>query len=164
MTPAELAVALAAPTSPLVGRALALLTPTAAQCLANEASGAALAGWQTIVADRVQAFAAEQPEGREAVVAAYFTPTELNAHHGLTWYPFIAALTSSEEIPDLRATHTTVCDVPADDGEEAEAAVEQFGDRALAEALSWLAILDPPGQDDILRVHLPTRRVTRLSL
>ncbi|MEU7688723.1 hypothetical protein, partial [Streptomyces spectabilis] len=69
MTPAELAVALAAPTSPLVGRALALLTPTAAQCLANEASGAALAGWQTIVADRVQAFAAEQPEGREAVVA-----------------------------------------------------------------------------------------------
>ncbi|MEU7688841.1 hypothetical protein AB0B67_46965, partial [Streptomyces spectabilis] len=65
---------------------------------------------------------------------------------------------------DLRATHTTVCDVPADDGEEAEAAVEQFGDRALAEALSWLAILDPPGQDDILRVHLPTRRVTRLSL
>ncbi|GGY05162.1 hypothetical protein GCM10010358_68190 [Streptomyces minutiscleroticus] len=48
--------------------------------------------------------------------------------------------------------------------DEAEKTVEQFADDQLAAALDRGAALDPPDHNDVLRVHLPTRTVTLLSL
>ncbi|MFJ4790996.1 hypothetical protein [Streptomyces sp. NPDC088794] len=38
-----------------------------------------------------------------------------------------------------------------------------FADPIPIEALQKLAILDPPAHEDVLRVHLPTSRVTRVT-
>ncbi|MBQ0953859.1 hypothetical protein [Streptomyces sp. RK76] len=46
---------------------------------------------------------------------------------------------------------------------EAELAEEVFADPELAAALNRLTVLDPPDYGDVLRVHLPTRMVTRIS-
>ncbi|MGW4102018.1 hypothetical protein [Streptomyces sp. NPDC004976] len=40
---------------------------------------------------------------------------------------------------------------------------EVFADPELAAALNRLAAIDPPRHEDVLRVHLPTRQVTRLT-
>ncbi|MFF8848139.1 hypothetical protein ACF08N_36585 [Streptomyces sp. NPDC015127] len=113
--------------------------------------------------DRVSAFMAEQPGDGRAVVAAYFTTTERRAADGMSvgWSPFIAALASAEDIPDLKPTRTTAIAVPV---AEAALAEEVFADRELSDALNRLAALDAPGHGDVLRVHLPTRRVTRDTL
>ncbi|WP_236043876.1 hypothetical protein [Streptomyces pilosus] len=76
------------------------------------------------------------------------------------WSPFVAALTSTESIPDLRHTSTAATAVPIG---EAAMAEEVFADPELAAALNRLAALDPPQHEDVLRVHLPTGQITRLT-
>lgn len=76
------------------------------------------------------------------------------------WSPFVAALSSTEDDPDLRHTRTVMA-VPVG---EAALAEEVFADPELADALNPLAALDPPGHEDVLRIHLPTRQdVTRVK-
>ncbi|MGV4890794.1 hypothetical protein ACSR0Z_30260 (plasmid) [Streptomyces viridosporus] len=95
-------------------------------------------------------------------MAAYFTTTERRTADStqVGWSPFVAALASTEEIPDLRHTSTTATAVPIGEAARAE---EVFADPELATALNRLAALDPPGHEDVLRVHLPTRQVTRVT-
>jgi hypothetical protein len=116
-----------------------------------------------VVVSRVKAFAAGQPgDGHPTMVAAYFTTTERRAADGmhLGWSPFVAALSDSEGAPDLRPTRTTATAVPVG---EAALAEEVFADPELVAALNRLTVLDPPDHGDVLRVHLPTRTVTRIS-
>ncbi|MEJ8654954.1 hypothetical protein [Streptomyces sp. MS1.AVA.4] len=159
----ELAALLSVPTAPPVRDALRRLPPKALDALVIEALEATEAAWRQVVVDRARAFADEQPGGGPPAVAAYFTATEHRAADSLQlrWSPFVAALASTEDVPDLRHTRTTVRAVPVG---EAALAVEIFADPELAGALNRLAVLDPPAHGDVLRVHLPTRRVTRLSL
>jgi hypothetical protein len=161
MNPIELAGLLAAPTEPPVRDALRRLAPRALDALTIEALSATEEAWRRVAVDRVAAFAAGQP-GDRPVVAAYFTTTERRTAEGMHvgWNPFVAALASTEDIPDLRHTSTTATAVPIG---EAEAAEEVFADPELAAALNRLAAIDPPRHEDVLRVHLPTRQVTRLT-
>ncbi|MGW5136797.1 hypothetical protein [Streptomyces sp. NPDC004135] len=162
MKPTELAGLLAWPTKSLVRDALRRLAPRTLDALIIETLSATEEAWQQVVVDRVAAFAAEQTGDNPPAVAAYFTTIERTTEGlGVGWSPFIAALTSSEDIPDLRHTTTTVTAVPVG---EAAMAEEIFADPELATALNRLAVLDPPGHEDILRVHLPTQQVTRLTL
>ena len=158
----ELAALLAEPTTPLVRAALRELPPKTLETLATVADRAAEQGWRQVVTDRARAFAAEQPDTGPQAVTAYFTTTEHRTGSGMSvgWSPFIAALASTEEMPDLRHTETTARMVPV--GEQARAE-EDFADPELAEALQRLAELDPPAHADVLRVHLPTSRVTRVK-
>ncbi|MEU9191320.1 hypothetical protein AB0D14_43955 [Streptomyces sp. NPDC048484] len=158
----ELAALLAEPTTPLVRAALRGLPPKTLETLASVADQTAEQGWRQVVTDRVRAFADEQPGDGPQAVAAYFTTTEYPTGSGMPvgWSPFIAALTPTEEMPDLRHTETTARMVPVGEAAEAE---EDFADPKLAEALHRLAALDPPRHDDVLRVHLPTSRVTRVK-
>lgn len=161
MKPLELAALLAAPTEPPVRDALRRLPPKALDALIIEALGATEEGWRQVVVDRVRAFAAEQPGDGPPVLAAYFTTTERRTADGMHigWSPFVAALASTEDVPDLRHTSTTAIAMPV-----GEAALEEvFADPELAGALNRLAVLDPPGHEDILRIHLPTRQVTRVT-
>ncbi|MGW0332174.1 hypothetical protein ACWD0J_09945 [Streptomyces sp. NPDC003011] len=158
----ELAALLAEPTTPLIRAALRDLPPKTLDTLATVADQAAEQGWRQVVADRVRAFADEQPGDGPQAVAAYFTTTEQRTGSGMSvgWSPFIAALTPTEEMPDLRHTETTARMVPVGEAAEAE---EDFADPKLSEALHRLAALDPPAHADVLRVHLPTSRVTRMT-
>ncbi|MFE0725135.1 hypothetical protein PS783_37015 (plasmid) [Streptomyces enissocaesilis] len=163
MNPLELAELLAAPTQPPVREALRELAPRELDTLVIEALAATEAAWRQVVVSRVKAFAAGQPgDGRPTVVAAYFTTTERRAADGmyLGWSPFVAALSDSEDVPDLRPTRTTATAVPVG---EAALTEEVFADPELAAALNRLTVLDPPDHGDVLRVHLPTRTVTRIS-
>ncbi|CAL9670658.1 hypothetical protein SUDANB15_07377 (plasmid) [Streptomyces sp. enrichment culture] len=161
MNPIKLAGLLAAPTESPVRDALRHLAPRALDALTIEALSATEEAWRRVTVDRVAAFAAGQP-GDRPVVAAYFTTVERRTAEGMHvgWSPFIAALTSTEDIPDLRHTRTTATAVPIG---EAEMAEEVFADPELAAALNRLAAIDPPRHEDILRVHLPTRQVARLT-
>ncbi|GAA2917527.1 hypothetical protein ACFQZ0_00060 [Streptomyces erythrogriseus] len=76
------------------------------------------------------------------------------------WSPFVAALASTEDVPDLRHTRTTAVAVPVG---EAALAEEVFADPELTDALNRLAALVPPGHEDVLCIHLPTRQVTRVK-
>lgn len=158
----ELAALLTEPTTPLMRAALRSLPPKILQTLATVADQAAERAWRQVVADRVRAFAAEQPGDKPQAVAAYFTTTEQHTGSGMSvgWSPFIAALTPTEEMPDLRHTETTARMVPVGEAAEAE---EDFADPKLSEALHRLAALDPPAHEDVLRIHLPTSRVTRMK-
>ncbi|MFF8674208.1 hypothetical protein [Streptomyces sp. NPDC015242] len=160
MKPLELAGLLAAPTKQPMRDALRHLPPRQLDALIIEALAVTEEAWRQVVVDRVAVFAAGQ-EGDRPAVAAYFTPIE-RAEDGMRvrWSPFIAALTSSENIPDLRHATTTATFVPVG---EASMAEEMFADPELTTALNRLSALDPPGSEDILRVHLPTRQVVRLT-
>ncbi|MBP5888636.1 MULTISPECIES: hypothetical protein [Streptomyces] len=157
----ELAALLAEPTTPLMRAALRGLPPKTLETLAFVAEQAAEQRWRQVVAERVRAFADEQPDGPQAVTA-YFTTTEQRTGSGMSvgWSPFIAALAPTEEMPDLRHTETTARMVPVGEAARAE---EDFADPKLSEALHRLAALDPPAHADVLRVHLPTSRVTRMT-
>ncbi|MEH0433914.1 hypothetical protein QBB34_47995 [Streptomyces stelliscabiei] len=158
----ELAALLAEPTTPLMRAALRGLPPKTLDTLATVADQAAEQGWRQVVADRVRAFVDEQPGDGPQAVTAYFTTTEQRTGSGVSvgWSPFIAALAPTEEMPDLRHTETTAIMVPVDEAVRAE---EDFADPKLSEALIRLAALDPPEHADVLRVHLPTSRVTRVK-
>ncbi|MGV9895573.1 hypothetical protein [Streptomyces tendae] len=158
----ELTALLAEPTTPLVRAALRGLPPKTLESLATVADQAAEQGWRQVVVDRVRAFAAEQPGGGPQPVTAYFTTTEQRTGSGVSvgWSPFIAALGPTEEMPDLRPTETTARMVPVGEADRTE---EDFADPKLSEALHRLAALDPPAHEDVLRVHLPTSRVTRVN-
>ncbi|GJF26548.1 hypothetical protein [Streptomyces sp. HO565] len=159
----ELAELLTAPTEHPVREALRELAPRELDALVIEALAATEEAWRQVLVSRILAFAAGQPgEGHPPAVAAYFTTTERGAADGmrLGWSPFVAALADTEAVPDLRPTRTTVTAVPVG---EATLAEEVFADPELAAALNRLAALDPPDHGDILRVHLPTRAVTRIS-
>ncbi|MER5995896.1 hypothetical protein [Streptomyces viridosporus] len=162
MKPLELAGLLAAPTQPPVRDALRRLAPRTLDALIIEALSATEEAWRQVAVDRVAAFAAGQP-GNRPVVAAYFTTTERRTAEGMRvvgWSPFVAALASTEDVPDLRHTRTTATAVPVG---EAAMTEEVFADPELAAALNRLAAIDPPRHEDVLRVHLPTRRITRLT-
>ncbi|MGW0094877.1 hypothetical protein ACWDWS_38750 [Streptomyces sp. NPDC003328] len=111
--------------------------------------------------DRVRAFVAEQPADGPPVLAAYFTTVEYRAADGLLlrWNPIVAALASTEDTRDLGHTHTTARAIGLGEPELAEA---DFADPELANALNRLAALDRPAHEDVLRVHLPTGRITRM--
>ncbi|WNZ06151.1 hypothetical protein [Streptomyces sp. 11x1] len=158
----ELAALLAEPTTPLMRAALRDLPPKTLETLATVADHAAERGWRQVVADRARAFADEQPGDGPQAVAAYFTTTEQRTGSGMSvgWSPFIAALAPTEEMPDLRHTETTARMVPVGEAARAE---EDFADPKLSEALHRLAALDPPSHEDVLRVHLPSSRVTRMK-
>ncbi|MDX2916248.1 hypothetical protein [Streptomyces griseiscabiei] len=158
----ELAGMLAEPGTPMVRAALRTLPPRTLDTLASLAHGAAGLGWRQVVVDRVRAFAAEQQGDGQQAVAAYFTTMESRAGAGVSvgWSPFIAALAPTDEVPDLRHTETTARMVPVGEAARAE---EDFADPKLSEALHRLAALDPPAHADVLRVHLPTSRVTRMT-
>lgn len=162
MKPEELAALLAEPTAPLMRAALRTLAPKSLETLAAVADHAAEQGWRQVVADRVQAFADEQPDDGPRAVAAYFTTTEQRTDSGTAvgWSPFIAALAPTKEMPDLRRPEATACMVPVGEAARAE---EDFSDPKLSEALHRLAALDPPTHADVLRVHLATSRVTRVK-
>ncbi|MFI2415192.1 hypothetical protein [Streptomyces sp. NPDC018947] len=162
MKPLELAELLTAPAEHPVREALRELAPRELDALVIEALAATEEAWRQVVVSRVKAFAAGQPGSGRPAVAAYFTATERRAAEGmhLGWSPFVAALSGTEAVPDLRPARTTVTAVPVG---EAALAEEIFADPELAAALNRLAALDPPGHGDILRVHLPTRAVTRIS-
>lgn len=162
MNPIELAGLLAAPTESPVRDALRRLAPRALDALTIEALSATEEAWRQVAVDRVAAFAAGQPDGGRPVVAAYFTTTERRTAEGMHvgWSPFVAALTSTEDIPDLRHASTTATAIPIG---EAEMTEEVLADPELAAALNRLAAIDPPRHEDVLRVHLPTRQVTRLT-
>jgi hypothetical protein len=162
MTPDALAELLAAPTAPLVRDALRRLPAKALDALAIETVEATEEAWGQVAIDRVMAFAAGQPDDGRPAVAAYFTTIEHVTAQGvhLEWNPFIAALSSSENVPDLRHTRTTVRVVPV--GETTLA--KEIADPELVLALDRLAVLDPPDHEDILRIHLPSRRITRVQL
>ncbi|MFJ8158523.1 hypothetical protein [Streptomyces sp. NPDC094468] len=155
---AILSEALMDPTGPVVRQALKTLPPTTLETLASEALSTAKGTWEELIVDRVAAFAAGQPGGGQPAVAAYFTTVEDPS--SVTWIPFIAALSPTEDIPDLRHTATTVTVVPVN---ESASVKQEFGDAELVRALDALALLDPPGSEDILRIHLPSRTVTRLT-
>ncbi|MEU8952014.1 hypothetical protein [Streptomyces sp. NPDC048489] len=163
MKPLELSGLLATPTTATVREALRHMPPNALDALVTEAVAAAGTAWRRVVVDRVAAFVAGQGGGGPRIVAAYFTPTESTTQDGAHpgWSPYVAALASTEDIPDLTHTRTTATVVPIG---EAALSEEIFADPHLSEALNRLAALDPPSHTDILRVHLPTRQVTRLSL
>ncbi|MDG9709770.1 hypothetical protein [Streptomyces sp. DH10] len=158
----ELAALLAEPTTPQMRAALRGLPPKTLETLATVADQAAERGWQQVVVDRTRAFVAEQPGDGPQAVAAYFTTTEQPTGSGMSvgWSPFIAALAPTEEMPDLRHTETRARMVPVGEAARAE---EDFADPRLAEALHRLAALDPPSHEEVLRVHLPTGRVTRVK-
>lgn len=158
----ELAALLTEPTVPLVRAALRVLPPRTLESLATVTGQAAEQAWRQVVVDRVRAFAAEQPGDGPQAVTAYFTATEQRTGSGtsVSWSPFIAALTPTEEMPDLRHTETTARMVPVGEAARAE---EDFADPKLSEALHRLAAHDPPAHADVLRVHLPTSRVTRVK-
>lgn len=162
MKPLDLAELLAAPTEPPVRDALRRLTPRPLDALIIEALSVTEEGWRQVVVDRVLEFVAEQPGNGRPVVAAYFTTTERRTADGMHvgWSPFVAALASTGDVPDLRHTRTTAMAVPVG---EAALAQEVFADPELADALNRLAALDPPGHEDVLRIHLPTRQVTRVK-
>ncbi|MFI6340751.1 hypothetical protein [Streptomyces sp. NPDC050535] len=160
MKPRDLAAALATPTAPLVREALTHLPLKSLEALTIEVLTVTEEKLRQAVVDRVIAFVTAEDEGAAAPVAAYFTPTERRAAGGLTWSPFIAALASTEDMPDLRHTRTSAVPVPA---REAELTDTVFADQELAAALNRLAAVDPPGHEDVLRVHLPTRQVTRMT-
>lgn len=162
MRPLELAELLTAPTEHPVRKALRELAPREPDALVIAALAATEEAWRQVLVSRVKAFAAGQPGDGRPAVAAYFTTTERRAADGmrLGWSPFVAALSDTEAIPDLRPTRTTVTAVPVG---EAALAEEVFADPELTAALNRLAVLDPPDHGDILRVHLPTRAVTRIS-
>ncbi|MEW2000824.1 hypothetical protein ACFWFH_34175 [Streptomyces coelicoflavus] len=162
MRPLELAELLTAPTEHPVREALRELAPRELDALVIEALAATEEAWRQVLVSRVKAFAAGQPGDGRPAVAAYFTTTERRAADGmrLGWSPFVTAFAATEAIPDLRPTRTTVTAVPVG---EAALAEEIFADQELAAALNRLAALDPPDHGDILRVHLPTREVTRIS-
>ncbi|MEU0047271.1 hypothetical protein [Streptomyces werraensis] len=161
MNPIELAGLLAAPTESPVRDAPRRLAPRALDALTIEALSATEEAWRQVAVDRVAAFAAGQ-SGDRPVVAAYFTTAERRTTEGMHvgWSPFVAALTSTEDIPDLRHTSTTATAIPVG---EAEMTEEVFADPELAAALNRLAAIDPPRHEDVLRVHLSTRQVTRLT-
>ncbi|WP_406834805.1 hypothetical protein ACICHK_00085 [Streptomyces sp. AHU1] len=161
MKPPELAALLSEPTSPLLREAIRSLPLDSLEALVIESLAATENALRQVVVDRVTAFVAEQEGDGPAPVAAYFTPTERRAAGGVTWSPFIAALASTEEMPDLRHTSTRVVSVPVGEAELADAL---FADPELAKALARLAAIDEPGHQDVLRVHLPTRQVTRLTI
>ncbi|OIJ93227.1 hypothetical protein BIV25_25945 [Streptomyces sp. MUSC 14] len=158
----ELRALLAEPTTPLMRAALRGLSPETLEALARVADRAAGQAWRQVVVDRVRAFAAGQPGEGPQAVAAYFTTTERRTADGMFvgWSPFVAALTPTEAAPDLRHTETTATMVPL--GEDARAEVD-FADPRLAEALHRLAAMDPPAHGDVLHVHLPSSRVTRVK-
>ncbi|MFM9707900.1 hypothetical protein [Streptomyces galilaeus] len=157
----ELAALLAEPTTPLVRAGLRGLPPKPLESLATIADQAAEQGWRQIVVDRVRAFAAKQPGDGPQAVTAYFTTTEQRTGSGMSvgWSPFIAALAPTGEMPDLRHTETTALMVPVGEAAKAE---EDFADPKLSEALHRLAAHDPPTHADVLCVHLPASRVTRV--
>lgn len=157
----ELAALLAEPATPLVRAALRGLPPETLERLTAVATQAAEQGWRQVVADRIRTFAAEQPGDGPQAVAAYFTTTEqrTGGETSVGWNPFIAALSPTEKMPDLRHTKTTARAVPVGEAAKAE---EDFADPKLPEALHRLAAHDPPAHTDVLRVHLPTSRVTRV--
>ncbi|MFF1276952.1 hypothetical protein ACFVZC_26615 [Streptomyces marokkonensis] len=161
MNPIKLAGLLAAPTESPVRDALRRLAPGALDALIIEALSATEEAWRRVVVDRVAPFAAGQP-GDRPVLAAYFTTTERRTAEGMHvgWSPFDAALASTKDIPDLRHTSSTATAVPIG---EAEMTEEVFADPELAAALNRLAAIDPPRHEDVLRVHLPTRQVARLT-
>ncbi|MFD0069959.1 hypothetical protein ACFV99_26470 [Streptomyces sp. NPDC059944] len=159
MTPAELAALLSEPTSPLLREAIRSLPLEPLEALVIEGLAATENALRQVVVDRVAAFVADQDEDGPAPVAAYFTTTERRTTEGVTWSPFIAALASTEEMPDLRHTSTTVVSVPVGEAELTDAL---FADPELSHALTRLAAMDEPSHEDVLRVHLPTRRVTRV--
>ncbi|MFD5814677.1 hypothetical protein [Streptomyces sp. NPDC127038] len=161
MTPPELAALLSQPTSPLLREAIRSLPLDSLEALVIESLTATENALQHVVVDRVAAFVAEQEGDAPTPVAAYFTPTERRAAEGLTWSPFIAALASTEEVPDLRHASTRVVSVPVGESELTDAL---FADPELSKALTRLAAIDEPGHQDVLRVHLPTRQVTRLTI
>ncbi|MET8411714.1 hypothetical protein ABZV34_27075 [Streptomyces sp. NPDC005195] len=158
----ELSGLLATPTAPTVREALRHMPPHALDELIIEALAAAEKAWQRVVVDRVAAFLAGQSVDGPRIVAAYFTPTERTTQAGTHpgWSPFVAALASTEDIPDLTHARTTAVAVPM---REAALSEEIFADPHLRNALNRLAALDPPSHTDVLRVHLPTRQVTRLT-
>ncbi|WP_435218759.1 hypothetical protein [Streptomyces sp. bgisy034] len=157
----DLAALLADPTTPLMRAALRELPPKALETLASAAKQATEQGWRQVIADRTRAFATAQPDGGPQAVTAYFTTTEdSGSGASVSWSPFIAALSPTEDMPDLRHTETTARMVPFGEAAQAE---EDFADPQLAEALQRLAALDPPAHADVLRVHLPTSRVTRVK-
>ncbi|MFD6285397.1 hypothetical protein [Streptomyces sp. NPDC060205] len=158
----ELAALLAEPTTPLMRAALRGLPPKTLETLATVADQAAEQGWRQVIVDRVRVCADEQPGDAPQAVAAYFTTTEQQTDSGtpVCWSPFIAALAPTEEMPDLRHTETTAIMVPVGEAARTE---EDFADPELTEALQRLAALDPPQHDDVLHVHLPTSRVTRVK-
>ncbi|MFI6340754.1 hypothetical protein [Streptomyces sp. NPDC050535] len=158
----ELSGLLATPTTSTVRDALHHMPPHALDELIIEVLAATRSGWERVVVDRVSTFTAGRSDEGRAPVAAYFTPTEFRTAEGthLGWSPFVAALASTEDIPDLSHTHTTAVFVPE---EEAALAEEILADPHLSEALNRLAALDPPAHGDLLRVHLPSRQVTRLT-
>ncbi|MGW5657193.1 hypothetical protein [Streptomyces humi] len=153
---------LSEPANPDVREALYSMTPSALEALASEALTVTEEKWRKVVVEQVRAFAAEQPGDGRPVVAAYFTATEQRDEEGpfITWSPFIAALSPTEEVPDLRHTATTATLVPVNEAAEVK---EHFADPELVQALDALAALDPPAHEDILRVHLPTRTVSRAT-
>lgn len=162
MLPLELAELLTAPTEYPVRDALRELAPRELDALVIEALAATEEAWRQVVVSRVKAFAAWQPGNGRPAVAAYFTTTERRAAGGmrLGWSPFVAALADTEAVPDLRPARTAVTAVPVGEVAPVEASL---ADPELAAALNRLAAMDPPDHGDILRVHLPTRAVTRIS-
>ncbi|MGW4951471.1 hypothetical protein [Streptomyces parvulus] len=162
MKPEALAAHLADPTTPLMRAALREMPPKVLETLATVADQAAERAWRRVVVDRVRVLAEAQSDEGPPVVAAYFTARGQRPDSGLSvgWDPFVAALVPSEEMPDLRHTETTARAVPVGEAVRAE---EDFADPKLTEALRRLAALDPPEHADILRVHLPTSRVTRIQ-
>ncbi|MFE7077116.1 hypothetical protein ACFU96_44230 [Streptomyces sp. NPDC057620] len=155
----ELAAVLSTSTSPLVREALSRLSLVSLEALTVEALTATEERLRQAVVDRVIALAAQSGKDGAAPVAAYFTATERESAQGCTWSPFIAALTSTEEAPDLRHTRTTAVAVPAGSAR----APQRLADPALTFLLTRLAAVDPPGHEDVLRVHLLTRQVTRMT-
>ncbi|WP_438306580.1 hypothetical protein ACSHXN_43895 (plasmid) [Streptomyces sp. HUAS TT11] len=123
--------------------ALRLLHPKVLDALIIEALEATEEAWRQVAVDRVRAFVAEQPKDGPPMLAAYFTTVEHRAADGLhlRWNPIVAALASTEDTPDLGHTHTA-------------ARAIGLGER--------LAALDRPTHEDVLRVHLPTGRITRM--
>jgi hypothetical protein len=154
-----LVAALAVPTAPLVREALARLPLKSLESLTIEALNATEGKLRDVVVDRVAAFAAQQVADGPSPVAAYFTTIECRAMEGVTWSPFVAALAATEEVPDLRHTRTQAIAVPV---REAELTEKVFADKELVSALNRLAAIDPPDHGDVLRVHLPTRHITRV--
>ncbi|MFE4848576.1 hypothetical protein, partial [Streptomyces sp. NPDC056689] len=144
----ELAALLAEPTTPLMRAALRSLPPKSLESLASVADEAAEQGWRQVVIDKVRAFAAEQPGDGPQTVAAYFTTAEQGPGSALSvsWSPFIAALASTEEMPDLGHTETTARMVSVGEAARTE---EGFADPVLAEALHRFAALDPPAHEDV---------------
>ncbi|MFF1517089.1 hypothetical protein [Streptomyces sp. NPDC058305] len=155
----DLVAALAVPTAPQVREALARLSLPSLESLTIEALNATEGKLRDLVVDRVVAFVAQEGADGPAPVAAYFRATERRAMEGMTWSPSVAALAATEEVPDLRYTRTQAIVVPVG---EAELAENVFSDHELASALNRLAAIDPPDHGDVLRVHLPTRQISRV--